>query len=142
MNKKIINPITVILFLSICLFLVSLSQECFCTSNKCYESISIIFVGCLSVFVGGATLTWFANPLIIITWILTYSNKKFALFTAVASSIICFSFLKFDSIIMDESGHYWPIFEYKIGYWLWTLSSLTLTIGNAYLLYKRKNPGS
>ncbi len=49
------------------------------------------------------------------------------------------SFLLFDEVISDEAGNYSPITQYKLGYWLWVVSSLTMLIGSLLLTYISKN---
>ncbi len=112
-------------------FAVSLTQECYCTSEICGDSLPVFFVGILGIFYGGATLVWLANPLIFLAWIFTFRNSKFALPVSIVATSICLSFLLFERIIDDEAGNIHEIISYQLGYWLWSASAAILTIGNA-----------
>ena len=49
--------------------------------------------------------------------------------------MIALSFLFFSQIISDEAGNYSKITSYKLGYWLWVLSSLIMFAGNFWLYF-------
>lgn len=117
------------------LFLFSLTRQCYCTTNQCGDAIIVFLLGWLGLIYGGAVLTWLANPLIILSWILTRKQSRHALLVSVLASLICLSFLLFDTVIDDESGHYNTIVDYKSGYWFWTFSAVTMVAGNLYLRY-------
>ncbi|MGC4023190.1 MAG: hypothetical protein QM734_15225 [Cyclobacteriaceae bacterium] len=54
------------LLLSIALFLISLTQKCFCTDGGgCGDSIAVLITGSFGFLLGGAALTWLANPLLL-----------------------------------------------------------------------------
>jgi len=121
---------TVVLIVGIGLFIFSLFNICFCTDNGCRTSIEALLIGWLATLTGGAAITWLANPLLIIAWILLIKNKKSAWLFGLIASIICISFLKFRVIIENEAGHYNPITKIGLGYWLWLSSCLTTFIGS------------
>ena len=97
----------------------------------------VFLLGWLGVFFGGAALTWLANPLIILSWIMTKRNSKHALTVSALASLICLSFLLFDKVIDNEAGHYNEIISYQSGYWLWACSALTMAFGNLYFKFAK-----
>lgn len=137
LQQKTISQIT--LFFSFLIFLISLTKDAFCTTSGCIGSSTALFWGFFGLFIGGASLTWLANPILIISWIMILRNsrhKKLLLTGSIISTILSLSFLLFDKIITDEGGFEKDILNYKVGYWLWMASSLVLLIGNStiYLL--------
>ena len=127
------------LILSICLFVLSLTQICFCTSNDCIGSVFALTWGLIALFLGGAGLTWIANPILVTIWIMMIQNSrhnKLLMFGSILATILSASFLLFHGIAIDEGGMEKEILSYKAGYWLWLTSSLVLLIGNLtiYLL--------
>jgi len=131
---------TVVLVVGIILFTFSLFNICYCTDTGCRTSIEALLIGWLAMLTGGAAITWLANPLVIIAWILLAKNKKSAWLFGLTASIICISFLKFQVIIENEAGDYNPITKIGLGYWLWLSSCLTTFIGSLTLrILKYKN---
>ncbi len=124
--------------ISLSLFLLSLTQETFCTSSSCHKSsggLSVLIMGLIgNIFLMGisstAIFTWIANPLLFLSWITKKSNMKQSLTFSIFSFIFSFSFLFFDKIMMDESGSLRKIHGYRIGYFLWLLSTFTMMLGN------------
>ncbi|HEX5624369.1 MAG TPA: hypothetical protein VFX48_00015 [Saprospiraceae bacterium] len=121
------------LTISIALFLISLTQKAYCTPNNCGDSIVILLIGWFGAMMGGAALTWVANPLIFASWWLTKKHSRTAIYTSLFAFVICLSFLLFGSISDNENGTQNAIISYELGYWLWCASALTLVIGNALL---------
>ena len=144
-NYKRLKLIKTILVISIGLFLFSLTQECFCTDADCADSISALLAGWLTIFFSASGITWLANPLLFVGWILTKKDSKYAIACSFFSTALSVSFLFFRTIIDNEAGNASRINEYKLGYWLWTLSSVTMFIGNIILekkLYNQKPPST
>jgi len=129
-----------ILTISIILFLISLSQEAYCTTRNCDAyGLSCLLMGFIGFFLGGACLTWLANPFLIISWIILYTKHyKVSLVLSSIAIIIAMSFLFFKEIIVDEAGHYKEITKYGLGYWLWLLSMIIVFLGNIFLLNKKE----
>jgi len=138
MNSKSIRFTT--LGLSVALFLVALTQKCYCTTSLCGDSILVLIFGFFGMFFGGAALCWVANPLLITSWILVKKSKT-SLFLSLLSALIAMSFMLFDEVIDDEAGHYNRIIEYKVGYWLWVASHLTMFLGNLVIRKKEQTLG-
>lgn len=134
------NLKTVVLVAGIGLFAFSLFTACFCTTNGCRTSLEAFLMGGFAMLTGGAAITWLANPLLFITWILLVRNKKSARFFSLAASVISSSFLLFQTIIENEAGQHNPIIKIGIGYWLWLSSCLTTFLGSlAIRILKHKN---
>jgi hypothetical protein len=161
LNKQIesimnVKKVDIFIFsTSIVLFLISLTQEAYCT-YQCKESLGVFLSGGLGVFlelgalmdrllntntVGkvdykiGATFSWLANPALIIAWLTYKESKTTSLVFTILSLALMLSFLMFDKVIDNEAGHYNKIISYRSGYWLWLCSSGVLAAG---ALVKRK----
>ena len=117
------------LFLSLGIFLIALTQKCYCTTAQCGDSLAAFIVGIIGVFFGGAALTWLANPLLLFSWITVKLKPTLSLIAALLATFVALSFLFFDEIIDNEGGTYNEIIEYKLGYWLWVSSSVVMFIG-------------
>ena len=120
------------LIASVLFFVLSLSQKAYCTNGDCGETgmgMAILMSGFLGLSLGGACLTWLANPILILSWALIKLKRKISLFLSLLSLIIGLSFLMFNEIVIDEALNYGTITGYKTGYWLWVLSMLTMVIG-------------
>ena len=120
---------TIVLIIGVGLFFFSLFNNCFCTDNGCRTSIEAFLIGWLTMLTGGASITWLANPFVIIAWVLLTKNKKVAWVFALTAFILSISFLKFQTIIENESGQLNRITNITIGYWLWLSSCATTFIG-------------
>lgn len=137
-----LNQKSVVLYSSICVYVVSLTQRCYCTTDSCGDSIMALLVGPLGLIFGGANFSWLANPFLFSAW---FSFKNKPLRTIVVSSIsVAFmaSFLVFKRIISDEAGNYSEIVSYRSGYWLWLLSGMIMLVGNILVIPKSKLNGN
>jgi hypothetical protein len=90
--------------------------------------------GAIGFVMGGAAITWPANPLLIVSWLTFKRRPRVALGCSILASGLAFSFLLFDKIIADEAGNYEVITGYAAGYWLWVASITVMLIGISYLL--------
>ncbi len=135
-SEKYIRKVALIT--STFLFVCSLTQKCYCTTNQCGDSIMAVLVGWMGFFFGGAALTWLANPVLWVSWIFIKRNCRLSFICSIISPLICLSFLLFNTVIDDEAGHYNKIVDYKIGYWLWLTSALAMLIGNMILYAFKK----
>ena len=102
----------------------------FDVSNVVTRGIFLVLIGPFYLMYGGAALTWFANPLIWMSWILKKNNLLSLIFSSLSLSLaLCF--MGFD--IVNKAGTCqgtdWQtnpcdaqIFELGIGYYLWVLS--------------------
>ena len=96
---------------------------------------ALLIGGIFGIFTGGAALAWLANPFIFLSWII-YKHPALSLFLSLVGLGIAFSFSFADQIITNEAGHYAPIIKLSIGCWLWTLSMLSMVVGNFLLIRK------
>ncbi|WEA03608.1 hypothetical protein [Mucilaginibacter sp. SJ] len=127
-NIKITLKQSVIL-LSIGIYSVSLTQDCYCVTDSCGNSFMALIMGIVGLVFGGANLTWLANPILFISWSLWKKNTQKSMLASGCALIFMISFLFFKQIVSDEAGNYSNIVSYKLGYWLWLLSALTMFIG-------------
>ncbi len=108
------------------------------------DGTMLFFLGWMS-FLGGnfvAALIWLANPLYIVSIVLTIKGKKAGLYLALLSSLVAAGFSFLGTIITDEAGHYSKITSLEPGYILWLTSILILTAGTGLNLYFKKAPFS
>jgi hypothetical protein len=133
MKIQIDNIAKVFLLISIIVFILSLTQNTYCTSSSdfCDDSPGwlVLLIGIIGVFVGGACLSWLANPFILVSWII-FKDIKYSFIFSLLAVISSGSFLLFNQVIVDEAGNYAEITSYKIGYWLWFSSMIIMLIGN------------
>ncbi|EIJ37922.1 hypothetical protein JoomaDRAFT_0896 [Galbibacter orientalis DSM 19592] len=130
-----------LILISILIFIIACSQRIYCTNGNCGENwsgLAVLISGIFGVFIGGACITWLANPLIFISW-LTYRKTKFSLIMSILAFSFGISFLFFDEIIINEAGHYGEITGYEIGFYLWNLSFIIMIIRNIISLKNKKN---
>jgi hypothetical protein len=118
---------------SIILFLIALTQDCYCASDNCQGSFMALLFGVAGVFLGGAALTWLANPLLVIAWFTAKNKPQISLVCSFSAVLISLSFLLFKSVIINEAGTYGKIMNYQAGYWLWLASSVVLCLGQISL---------
>jgi hypothetical protein len=129
-SESLIKNITLISSISI--FILSLSQECFCTDNSCggaWSGLAILISGGFGFSLSPAGFTWLANILLLVSWIIFKKTPQKTFYFAIIAFIISLSFLFFDKIVSDEAGNYHQITGYRLGYWLWCSSSLIIVIG-------------
>lgn len=125
------------IIVSIVLFIVSLTGDCFCTDRRCLESLYVLIGGMIGLATGGAALTWIANPLLLISWLNIGRNQTLSMYTSLFATLCSVGFLWFDKVIIDEVGHTGVIVSYQYGYWLWVASCVAILIGNLILYLRR-----
>lgn len=131
---------TVVLCLTIGLFVASLFNISFCTDNGCRTSMETFLIGWLAMLTGGAAISWLANPFLIIAIILLTKNKNYSWLFGLTALLFSLSFLNFNKIIENEAGHYNIIKSIGIGYWLWFFSCLTAFVGGLTIaIIKKRN---
>jgi low temperature requirement protein LtrA len=122
-KSKTIRKVT--LSFSITLFLLSLMFDSFCTADGCMPSILAFVLGVL-----GLPLIWLSNPLLLLSWITIKRRPTVSLMLGISALLVSISFLFFDEIKDFETGEMKDIIDYKLGYWIWVLSSLPIIVGN------------
>lgn len=125
-----------IFIVSISLFIVSLTQKCYCTTSECGDSIMAFILGWAALLSGGAGISWLANPLLFASWFMLRENLKLAMFLSVAALLLSLSFLIFDTVIANEAGQKQQIIAYKLGYWLWMGSNMVMLVGTFVLMLR------
>ena len=120
-----------VLILSIGIFLLSLTQIAYCTTNLCRSSLDSLVLGFFGVFYDITAITWLANPILFISWMFFIRKPKLSLILSSLAVIISLGFLFFSKVVDNEAGHLNLIISHKLGYWLWVYSSLIMLIGNA-----------
>ena len=118
------------------LFLLSLTQKCYCATTTCGDSIMVFLLGWAALFSGGAGLSWLANPLLFASWLTLNKKLKTSMFFSVFAALLSLSFLLFDSVLDNESNQKHPIISYQPGYWLWTASTLCMLVGTFVLVFR------
>lgn len=89
--------------------------------------IDLLWAGALGLF--GGYFCWLANPLIGFVWMSVWLKKPVRVICgAIAGSMLCLSFLRYDSILVNEAGHESPITSLGTGYWLWLSTPLLMLI--------------
>ncbi len=124
----------ILLTISVLLFVISLTQPAFYIDRSDYDAwsnpVGIIFIGWLGAIIGrGSALVWFANPLILTSWILILKSERIAIISGILAALLSISFLFFDEVVASEAPTYSLITEYKLGYWLWLSSICLFAIG-------------
>src|SRR6476620_3012232 len=106
---------SIVLILSIGLFIISLFNICFCTDDNCRTSIEALLIGWLAMLTGGAAISWLANPFLVTAWVLLTKNKKSAWIFALIALFFSGIFLNFKVVIQNEAGHYNAITRVGLG---------------------------
>lgn len=138
---QIKNNQRTVLHFSIMLFIGSLMSDAYCVNDNCNDSASgfmCFITGWIGVLMGGAAISWLANPTLLLSWLFFKNKKTLSTIFSIISTMFCLSFLMFDEIIVNEAGHYGQITDYKMGYWFWLLSSASIFLGNIWILYMNK----
>ncbi|BBI69064.1 MULTISPECIES: hypothetical protein [Psychrobacter] len=131
---KVLTLIKITLGVSIGLMLLALTQEAYCTAEGCMHSMMAFIFGIFGMFIGGnETLTWFANPLLILAWLLI-KYRKTSFLLSLLSTLIAVSFLMFDEVVVTEAGHSSMTTRYALGYWLWVGSHAVMVLGNVLIM--------
>ena len=139
------NPgIRAIIIFSLLVFLLSLTQTALTYNDfngtGSYSSISLFAIGGVSIL-GGALpewLTWMANPIYIVAVFLFAFKKKAAIVLSTIATLIAFSFLFWNDILVSENGRTVPIISVKFGYICWLASMIILMTGTRIYLKKEK----
>jgi hypothetical protein len=144
-SKSYETAANTILIISVVLYAISLTQPCFCTANGCggnWQGASIVGLGAIGGIMSFAGLTWYANPVLWVTWMFMKKRSPKALAASMVATAIALSFLLFTNIADKRAGTVADITAYQVGYWCWVASMLVMAIGS-FILYpwmKRYKP--
>jgi hypothetical protein len=123
------------LFLSIVLYLISLTQKSYCTiASTCeyFSGLLNVIFGWLGVFMLHIpAFPWLANPLLLVSWFLFKKKSKTSFILSGIAFILMLSFLFVDEIIVNDGSTTSIVNFYGLGYWLWLFSSFIMLIGNS-----------
>lgn len=127
-NKKIF------LFISIGVYVISLTQKSYCTSGGNCEYFSgflnLIF-GWFGVFMLHIpAFPWLANPILLVSWITFKKKPKLSFILCIIALVLMLSFLFVNEIIVNDGSTTSKVNFYGLGYWLWVLSSFIMLVGN------------
>ncbi len=142
MKSKAYNPVArITLVMSMALYLAALTQECYCTSQVCgghWAGVSILALGAIGGIMSLAGLTWYANPLLWVAWSLLNKQPKKAMIFSFIATITSAGFMLFNEITDITPGRSAFITEYRIGYWLWLASMVTMAAGSVLVYLSGK----
>ena len=130
------NTRTLVLLGSVLLFVASLTQDAYYLAGDNPESWSaswvLLLMGWMGVFYG--VITWLANPLLVLSWILCLRGElRAAVIVSAAAVLLALSFLLHSTIVTSEAPTYEAVAGYGAGYWLWLASMLIMAAGSLRL---------
>ncbi|MFP5040107.1 hypothetical protein [Parasediminibacterium sp. JCM 36343] len=131
-----------IVFASILVFIISLTQDAFKTDY--YENIKgegtpaflLLLIGWLDF--GKAGTSWLANPLLLYSWVMLFKKPLFSTIAAFLSVLFSASFLLFSKIAANESVTYANITSRELGYWLWLTSCGIMSLGTIFIYFNKR----
>ena len=131
-----------ILIISSVLFVLSLTQKCYCTVAQCSDSIMVFLLGWFAVLTSFAGISWLANPLLFAAWLMLRKNLKASMILSMLATLFALSFLLVDSIAANENGQSQQIVSHQLGYWLWLLSCTSTLLGTFIIKLKQNTNAS
>lgn len=126
------------LMASVVIYVICLFPDSFCMSGDCddWPGWGILMMGGFVVYASLANMTWLANPLLFLCWILLASSRwRAALVVGTVALGVAVSFLFQDEVLRSESGHLSRISGTAIGYWLWLASMAAACASAGYPLW-------
>lgn len=141
---KISSSKIYLITVSFIVYIISLTQDALSANfseNKTLLGIEALFAGGLVILGGGLLewLIWLANPLYFLSILFLFKSDKRAKICSLLATILALSFMTWNEILVSESGHTEKINALGLGYWLWVLSLIILTIG-IFLFIKKEKP--
>src|SRR5215217_4499320 len=97
----------IVFTLSILLYVISLTQEGFCTVSRCggnWNGIALVALGAIGGILSIAGMVWYANPLLWAAWWFLKKQPKKAIYFSAAASALALSFLLFTEIADQQPG--------------------------------------
>ena len=140
MNKKQTTKYAII-FTSLLLYILSLTQDAFVVNDmnveKIFSSLEILAMGTFAFWGGGLLeqLIWNANPLYLLTIVFFLMDKPLAVKTGLGAIVLAALFLTWNEILVAESGRTAQITSLELGYWLWLGSIVSLCVGVLWYFY-------
>lgn len=127
-----------LLLLSGFIYLLSLTQNAYCLTNSCTNSLLALIAGGLSIAIGCACYCWFANPLLVYAWVKCYRSTGRSLLASLVATLFAFGFLWIRQLPVSEAVQYEALTSRGAGYWLWLCSCFVMLIGNLWLWLKER----
>lgn len=133
MESERIKSITI--NVSLLLFFISLTQNAvkiyYHGESQDSSSISYLLTGSIAFFGGGLLeeIIWLANPLCLYAIIMLQRKDRKAIVLSCIALLLAINFSFWTEILGSESGSLAKILSLELGYFLWLLSIITLTIG-------------
>ncbi len=131
---------------SMALFVIALTQTAFYqhARNPSPSSIGLFSIGWLGLFAG--YLEWFANPLLIYSWMSALRRRyPRSAATAALAVIVILSFMRRTEVVWwgDNGEEHAAIEHYALGYWLWLSSAalmlvVSLTQGTLQKMWEKR----
>ena len=140
MNKKQTTKYAII-FTSLLLYILSLTQDAFVVNDmnveKIFSSLEILAMGTFAFWGGGLLeqLIWNANPLYLLSIVFFLMDKPLAVKTGLGAIVLAALFLTWNEILVAESGRTAQITSLELGYWLWLGSIVSLCVGVLWYFY-------
>ncbi|MBF0325731.1 MAG: hypothetical protein HQL42_11770 [Alphaproteobacteria bacterium] len=126
---------------SVAVYIASLAAPtAICIGDQCdsWPGYGILLFGWLAVYASPANMTWLANPLLFICWMLQlFSSTKAALMAGLAALGLAASFLLYDQVLSSESGSLSTITGTAPGYWLW-LAAMAVACANSIMALRKR----
>ena len=133
---------TIIIGVSLGLFILSLTQDAFITfhngNKESHPGLLCFLAGMLAILGGGLYewIIWWANPLCIISiYYLLCDNRK-AIIAGITAFCLAGLFVSWDEALGSESGSMAAIISFESGYFLWLASIVVLNAGTIYYFFK------
>lgn len=147
--KQLPSYLKITIGLSLAAFIVSLTQPAFFIDriedpNAYSDSLILFLLGWMS-FLGGALIAfviWLANPLFLFAIFLTIRNKSLGFYFSLGATCLALVFSQITTIMTSESGSSSIITGRGLGFILWFISFIILTLGltlNRVLTYQSRN---
>jgi hypothetical protein len=143
-NKPYHIALKIVYAISILFYVISLTQEGFCTVSQCgsnWNGLAIVALGAIGGILSMAGMAWYANPMLWAAWWFLKKDAKKAFYFSIAATLISLSFLLFDEIADQKPGKLSYITEYRSGYWLWVASIICTLIGSGVLFFWKRKLG-
>ena len=119
---------------SILLFVISLACPTFCTSSGCDGfggGLVDLAIGWMGAFLGGSVyLAWLANPFFLIAIFTNKNSPGLSIVMSISAFIMGLNFLREGEVFLNEAGHNGHIISFQIGYWLWVMSFLLMSVAS------------
>jgi len=144
LNKPYNITLRVVKTIAVLLYILSLTQEGFCTVSNCggnWIGLYLVGLGAIGGILSIAGMVWYANPLLWAAWWFLKKDIKKALYFSAAATVLSLAFLLCKEIADQRPGQESYITDYKSGYWLWVASMVYTLIGSGILFLLKKEFG-